>query len=101
VTGLVDTQEAFLLDVIEGRDAADLDKWLGVQDQQWLEGVTSVAIDLHEGFRHGLVGHLDHATLVADPFHVVAVRHEAPCIRVGCNDPPPDCRSSPVKLRAA
>ncbi len=72
VTGLVDTQEAFLLDVIEGRDAADLDKWLGVQDQQWLEGVTSVAIDLHEGFRHGLVGHLDHATLVADPFHVVA-----------------------------
>jgi hypothetical protein len=32
---------------------------------------------------------------------VPGVRHEAPCIRVGCNDPPPSCRSSPVKQRAA
>ncbi len=30
-----------------------------------------------------------------------AVRHEAPCNRVGCKDPPPACRSRPVKLRAA
>ncbi len=34
-------------------------------------------------------------------FHDLRVRHEAPCIRVGCKDPPPGCRSSPVKLRAA
>ncbi|MBA3373916.1 MAG: site-specific integrase [Euzebyaceae bacterium] len=34
-------------------------------------------------------------------FHDMRVRHEAPCIRVGCKDPPPGCRSSPVKLRAA
>ena len=33
--------------------------------------------------------------------HDLRVRHEAPCIRVGCKDPPPGCRSSPVKLRAA
>jgi hypothetical protein len=35
-----------------------------------------------------------------DPFHGYKVRHEALVIRVGCNDPPPGCRSSPVKLRA-
>jgi hypothetical protein len=29
------------------------------------------------------------------------VRHEAPYDRVGWKSPPPGCRSSPVKLRAA
>jgi putative transposase len=29
------------------------------------------------------------------------VRHEALLVRVGCETPPPDCRGSPVKLRAA
>jgi len=29
------------------------------------------------------------------------VRHEAPCHRVGCKDPPAGCRSGPLKLRAA
>jgi hypothetical protein len=34
-------------------------------------------------------------------FQVFIVRHEALRIRVGCKDPPPICRSRPVKLRAA
>jgi hypothetical protein len=29
------------------------------------------------------------------------VRHEAPHDRVGCKDPPPACRSRPLKLKAA
>jgi len=29
------------------------------------------------------------------------VRHEALPVRVGCETPPPGCRGSPVKLRAA
>jgi hypothetical protein len=29
------------------------------------------------------------------------VRHEAPCDRVGCKDPPAACRSRSLKLRAA
>ncbi len=29
------------------------------------------------------------------------VRHEAPCDRVGCKDPPVACRSRPLKLEAA
>jgi len=31
----------------------------------------------------------------------VEVRHEALLVRVGCETPPPGCRGSPVKLRAA
>jgi hypothetical protein len=34
-------------------------------------------------------------------YHAFIVRHEALRIRVGCKDPPPICRSRPVKLRAA
>jgi DNA replication protein DnaC len=36
-----------------------------------------------------------------DDFDFEFVRHEAPCNRVGCRSPPPNCRSSSVKLRAA
>src|SRR5450756_384369 len=36
------------------------------------------------------------------PFHIVAVRHEAPCVSSGGErPPPPGCRSSPAKLGAA
>jgi hypothetical protein len=41
------------------------------------------------------------ATICWDPYHVVAVRREALFVRVGCKDPPPVCRSRPVKLEAA
>ena len=41
------------------------------------------------------------STATLDPFRGYAVRHEARVIRVGWKDPPPGCRSSPVKLRAA
>jgi len=36
-----------------------------------------------------------------EEFDFTYVRHEAPCNRVGGRDPPPVCRSSPVKLRVA
>jgi hypothetical protein len=41
------------------------------------------------------------ATASLDPFRGYAVRHEALINRVGWKDPPPVCRSRPVKLRAA
>ena len=37
------------------------------------------------------------AEICFDPF----VRHEALPVRAGCKTPPPGCRGSPVKLRAA
>ena len=43
------------------------------RDPGWLAGIEVVATDLAESFRAGLSPHLDHATRVADPFHVVRV----------------------------
>ncbi len=53
-----------------------------------LEGVRVVTIDPHQPYRLGLSPKLSHATVVADPFHIVRVRHEAPCNRGRVRDPP-------------
>ncbi len=72
VTGIVDLSGPALVDLVEGNSAQDLRRWLARQDQGFLDGVTTVACDLHEGFRAGLAPFLDHARQVADPFHVIA-----------------------------
>jgi transposase len=72
-TGLVDLDHHKLIDLVEGNSSADLRRWLDGQPPGWLEGVGVVATDLAESYRAGLAGHLDHATRVADPFHVVRV----------------------------
>ncbi|MDQ6848598.1 MAG: ISL3 family transposase [Actinomycetota bacterium] len=73
VTGLVDLQQRILIDMVEGNTAADLREWTANAHPGWLAGIEVVATDLAESFRAGLSPHLDHATRVADPFHVVRV----------------------------
>lgn len=72
VTGFVDVDERVLVDMVEGNRAIDVARWLAGRSGEFLAGVQTVACDLHEGYRAGLHPHLDHATQVADPFHVVA-----------------------------
>ncbi len=72
-TGLVDLKQRIVIDMVEGNTAADLRRWSTNADPDWLAGVEVVATDLAESFRAGLSPHLDHATRVADPFHVVRV----------------------------
>jgi len=72
-TGFVDLEARRLIDMVEGNSAADLRRWLDAQPAGWLAGVGVVATDLAESYRAGLTGRLDHATRVADPFHVVRV----------------------------
>ena len=72
-TGLVDLQQRIVIDMVEGNAAADLRRWTANADPGWLAGIEVVATDLAESFRAGLSPHLDHATRVADPFHVVRV----------------------------
>ncbi len=72
-TGLVDLQAKVLIDMVEGNAAADLRRWTTNADRRWLAGIDVVATDLAESFRAGLSPGLDHATRVADPFHVVRV----------------------------
>ncbi len=59
--------------MVKGNRAADLRRWTADADPEWLAGIEVVATDLAESFRAGLSPHLDHATRVADPFHVVRV----------------------------
>ena len=73
VTGLVDLTERIVIDMVKGNRAADLRRWSAKADPAWLAGIGVVATDLAESFRAGLSPHLDHATRVADPFHVVRV----------------------------
>jgi transposase len=72
-TGLVDLDAPMLIDLVEGNSAAALRRWLDAQPPGWLEGIGVVATDLAESYRAGLAGRLDHASRVADPFHVVRV----------------------------
>ena len=72
-TGLVDLQTRIIIDMVEGNAAADLREWTAGADPAWLGGISVVATDLAESFRAGLSPHLDHATRVADPFHVVGI----------------------------
>ncbi len=72
-TGLVDLRAKVVIDMVEGNAAADLRRWISGADPAWIKGITVVATDLAESFRAGLSPNLDHATRVADPFHVVRV----------------------------
>ena len=72
-TGLVDLRAKVLIDMVEGNTAADLRRWTKNADPAWIAGIAVVATDLAESFRAGLSPKLDHATRVADPFHVVRV----------------------------
>jgi transposase len=72
-TGLVDLRTKVLIDMVEGNAAADLQRWTKNADADWIAGIEVVATDLAESFRAGLSPKLDHATRVADPFHVVRV----------------------------
>ena len=72
-TGLVDLKAKVIIDMVKGNAAADLRRWTTNADPAWLKAITVVATDLAESFRAGLSPGLDHATRVADPFHVVRV----------------------------
>jgi transposase len=72
-TGLVDVDAGIVIDMVPGNSATDLRRWLDRQDKAWLAGIATVTTDLAESYRAGLKPALEHATRVADPFHVVRV----------------------------
>jgi transposase len=72
-TGMVDLDHPKVIDMVKGNSAADLRRWFSSVDPLWLETIEVVATDLAESYRRAIVGHLDHAVRVADPFHVVRV----------------------------
>ncbi len=87
-TSIVDVGAGVLLDVIEGRSSAGACGWLARRDQEWLDQVRYAVLDLSGPWRLAFDTMLPDATQVADPFHVVKVRHEAPCVPGRVRDPP-------------
>lgn len=71
VTGMVDARTGRLLDVVENRTAAAVSTWLAARDDAWKQRIDTVAIDPYQGYATALRGHLDHARLVADHWHVI------------------------------
>jgi transposase len=85
-----------------GRDAATLGRFFELLGKERCAAILLVSADMGSWIARAVRTHCPNAELCLDPFHIVKVRHEAPCgPSGGARPPPPSCRSSPVKLRAA
>ncbi len=96
------TGPARLLDMVEGRSKQAFKQWLGERPGSWRTDVEVVAMDGFTGFKTATTEELPDAVAVMDPFHVVRVRHEALCVRMGVRDPRRSAvAAAGLKLRAA
>ncbi|WP_419923939.1 ISL3 family transposase [Candidatus Poriferisocius sp.] len=82
ITAAVDADTGRVVDVFEGRDSADLRKWVSKQAREWVRAVEVVCIDPHEGYRSAIRSlrgdRLRAGTQIAvDPFHVVRLANQA------------------------
>jgi transposase len=87
-TQIVDVGRGQLLDVVPGRSGAGATDWLEAQGKGWRDKVRYATLDLSSPYRKVFTTMVPDAIPVADPFHVIKVRHEAPCIRWRVRDPP-------------
>ena len=71
MTGLVDLEGGWLLDLVADCTRAAVDGWLGARTNDWLAGVGTVALDAWRGYASALVASLGHARVVVDHFHAV------------------------------
>src|ERR1039458_760328 len=90
VTSIVDVERGQLLDLVPGRGGEAPRNWLMAQGQQWRDAVEFATLDLSGAYKAVLDACVPDATQVADPFHVVKVRHEAPCNRGRVRGPRPN-----------
>jgi len=79
VTAVVAVATGQILDVFEGRDAADLRLWLAGMPAAWRAAVQVVSVDPHEGYRSAITDTplLGKVTMVVDPFHIVRLGNQA------------------------
>lgn len=79
ITAAVDVVDGRVIDFFEGRNAADLQAWLGSQPADWARGIKVVSVDPHEGYRSAVssFGLLADVTIVVDPFHIVRLADAA------------------------
>ncbi len=77
VTGFVDLDRARLLDIVAGRSAETVRRWLAQRPASWRRQITVAAIDAFRGYATGLTDQLPDATLVLDHFHAVRLANTA------------------------
>lgn len=65
ITAAVDASTGQILDVFDGRDAADLRIWVSQQPRRWAHAVEVVCVDPHEGYRSAIRQLARDATLPA------------------------------------
>jgi transposase len=87
-TQLVDVKIGQLLDIVPGRSGRAPTAWLEARGKHWRDQVVYATLDLSGPYRAVFDAMVPDAIQVADPFHVVKVRHEAPCLRRRVRDPP-------------
>ena len=100
ITCVVDHDTGRLVWAAPGRDQATLHAFFDLLGPERCKLITHVSADAADWIAHVVAQRCPQAVQAMDPFHVVAVRREVRCFREGCKDPPPGCRSSPVKLAA-
>lgn len=76
-TILTNARNGQIIDVLDGVDAATVRAWLAGQDPIWWYSVQVVSIDLSGTYRVAVHPYLDHAVVVADPFHVCQLAGKA------------------------
>jgi transposase len=88
LTVVVDHDSGALVWAAPGRDEATLRGFFDVLGPERSAAITHVSADAADWIANVVVERCPHAIRCADAFHVVAVRHEAPCIRRRVRDPP-------------
>jgi transposase len=86
-TSIVDVRRGQLLDVVKGRDSLPAVRWLAERGPAWCGRIRYATLDLSGPYRKVFDTMLPDAIQVADPFHLVKVRREAPCVRGRVRDP--------------
>jgi transposase len=71
VTAFVDLDRGRLLDVVQDRTAAAVQRWIAAQPASWRDGVQTAAIDPYQGYATALQRVLPAAEVVVDHFHVI------------------------------
>ena len=82
ITAATDADTGRVVDVFEGRDAADLCKWVQTQPGWWARAVEVVCIDPHEGYRSAIRSLRGNrlradAQISVDRFHIVRLANQA------------------------
>ncbi len=79
ITSAVDVTTGQIIDVFDGRNAADLQRWFTEQPAAWVAGIEVVSVDPHEEYHTAIVNSdlLSDVTVVVDGFHIVRLANQA------------------------